>query len=281
MWSIVDKRVVITGGNSGIGYETARELSRRGALVTLVVRNRERGEVAAQSIGAECGREPELVVGDLSSGESLGRVAEELLERYRSIDVLINNAGGYFAERRESADGLEYTFALNHMSYFRLTMQLLERLKASAPARIINVSSAAHRRARLDFDDLQNRRRYRGFSVYSQSKLANIYFTRTLSRRLSGSGVTVNALHPGFVRSRFGENNRGKGLVPIIFNLLSRLLAVDQAKGAETSVYLAAAPELSTVSGAYFADCRETKPRRQAFDDKAAERLWEISEKLA
>lgn len=281
MWNIADKRVVITGGNSGIGYETALELAKRGAGITLVVRSRERGRAAAQAIGGACGLEPDLVVGDLSSGESVSRVAAELLDRYPRIDVLINNAGGYFADRRESAEGLEYTFALNHMSYFRLTMQLLDRLEASSPARIINVSSAAHRRARLNFEDLQNRRRYRGFLVYSQSKLANIYFTRTLARRLQGSGVTVNALHPGFVRSRFGENNRGKGVVPILFNLLSRLMAVDPAKGAETSIYLAAAPELSQVSGAYFVNCREAEPWRQALDDEAAERLWEISERLA
>ena len=158
---------------------------------------------------------------------------------------------------------------------------LLPRLKASAPARIINVSSAAHRRARIDFDDLQNRRRYRGFLVYSQSKLANIYFTRALARRLEGTEVTVNALHPGFVRSRFGRNNRGKGLGPRLFNLLSALLAIDPEKGAATSVYLATADDLSARNGAYFANCAEAVPGRQALDEESAERLWRLSEELA
>ena len=166
------------------------------------------------------------------------------------------------------------------MGYFRLTLLLLERLRASAPARIINVASAAHRRAILNFDDLQNSKRYRGFLVYSQSKLANIYFTRVLARRLEGSGVTVNALHPGFVKSGFGSNNGGS-LGPLLLRGLAALVGISSVKGAETAIHLASSPEVEGISGGYFADCRQKAPAPQALDDATAERLWEISEELA
>lgn len=281
MWSIEGKRVIVTGGNGGIGYETARRLLADGALVTLLVRSLERGEAAAERMERETGRRPELVQGDLSRRESIASAAAEILERYPRIDVLINNAGAWFDERHESDDGLELTFALNHMGYFRLTSALLDRLKESRPSRIINVASAAHRRARLDFDDLQHARSYRSFMVYSESKLANIYFTRYLARRLKGSGVTVNALHPGFVDSGFGENNAGFRLGPLVLKILASLIAVSPVKGAETSIWLAESPAVEGVSGAYFSDCREVRPARRALDDEAAERLWEISEELA
>ena len=280
VWDIQGKRVIITGGNSGIGFETAKALSIQGAEITLLVRNRERGREAAARIAAASGRAPELVLADLAEKESLAAAADEILERYPRIDVLINNAGAYFGERRESSDGLEKTFALNHMGYFRLTLALLERLKASAPARIINVASAAHRRATLDLDDLQQQKRYRGFLVYSQSKLANIYFTRSLARRLEGSGITVNALHPGFVKSGFGSKNRGS-LGPLLLRALARLVGISPEKGAETPVYLASSPEAEGISGAYFADCRQKAPSSRALDESAAERLWAISEELA
>ena len=281
MWSIEGKRVIVTGGNGGIGYETARRLLADGALVTLLVRSLERGEAAAERMERETGRRPELVQGDLSRRESIASAAAEILERYPRIDVLINNAGAWFDERHESDDGLELTFALNHMGYFRLTSALLDRLKESRPSRIINVASAAHRRARLDFDDLQHARSYRSFMVYSESKLANIYFTRYLARRLKGSGVTVNALHPGFVDSGFGENNAGFRLGPLVLKILASLIAVSPVKGAETSIWLAESPVVEGVSGAYFSDCREVRPARRALDDEAAERLWETSEELA
>ena len=276
MRSVQDKRIVITGGSSGIGFETARSLCARGGRVSLVVRSRERGEAAAARIAAETGNPPELLIADLSERKSIASAAEELLSRYPRIDVLINNAGAYFDQRREASDGLEMTFALNHMSYFRLTTALLERIQASAPARIINVSSAAHRRARLNFNDLQHSEQYRGFMVYSESKLANIYFTRALARRLEGSGVTVNALQSGF-----GSNNKGFSPGPFILKLLASLIAVTPEKGAETSVYLAESPEVKGVSGAYFAGCRQVSPSPRALDDEAAERLWRISEELA
>jgi retinol dehydrogenase 12 len=279
--SVRDKRIVISGGSSGIGFETARALCARGARVCLIVRSRERGEAAAARIAEETGNPPDLVLGDLSEKDSTASAAAELLSRYPRIDVLINNAGAYFDERRETSDGLEMTFALNHMSYFRLSTALLERIKVSAPARIINVSSAAHRRARLDFDDLQHSGQYRGFMVYSESKLANIYFTRALARRLEGSRVTVNALHPGFVKSGFGSNNSGFRPGPFVLKLLASLIAVTPEKGAETSIFLAESPEVEGVTGAYFSGCRQVGPSPRALDDEAAERLWRISEELA
>jgi NAD(P)-dependent dehydrogenase (short-subunit alcohol dehydrogenase family) len=206
------------------------------------------------------------------------RVAREIAEAEPRIDVLINNAGAMFNARRTTEDGLELTFATNHMAYFVLTHGLRERLVASAPARVINTASDAHRGARLDFDDLQSTRGYSGFKVYGRSKLCNILYTRELARRMSGTGVTANCLHPGFVATRFGDQSGG--LFAHVVRL-AKVLAISPERGAETIVHLAASEAVANVSGAYFYQCRVTSPTREAQDNAAAEKLWLESARLA
>jgi len=206
------------------------------------------------------------------------RAAKEIAAAEPRVDVLINNAGALFSHRTVTEDGLELTFATNHMSYFVLTDGLRERLLASAPARVINTSSDAHRRATIDFSDLQSERGYGGFKVYGRSKLLNILYTRELARRLAGTGVTANSLHPGFVATRFGDESGG------LFSYFIRAakgLAISPEKGAETIVYLASSPDVADVSGQYFYKCRPATPTRQAQDDEAAKRLWQESARLA
>jgi len=205
-------------------------------------------------------------------------VAAGIAQSEPRVDVLINNAGAIFNTRQVTEDGLELTFATNHMSYFVMTHGLRERLAASAPARIVNTSSRAHRRARIDFNDLQSARDYNGFMVYSRSKLLNILFTRELARRLSGTGVTANALHPGFVASRFGNQSGGWFSFAIRF---WQNFAITPEEGAETIVYLASSPEVADVTGKYFYKCRAASPTSAAQDDSAAARLWAETAKLA
>jgi NAD(P)-dependent dehydrogenase (short-subunit alcohol dehydrogenase family) len=208
------------------------------------------------------------------------RLGAELRETYPRIDVLVNNAGAVFRQREVTEDGLERTFALNHMAYFLLTHLLRERLVASAPARVVSVASRAHQQASgLDLDDLNFERGYGGWTAYCRSKLANILFTRELARRLAGTGVTANCLHPGFVASRFGDNNRGAFRWGI--GLAKRLFAISEARGAETVVYLASDPRVAGTTGGYFADSAPATPTHAAQDDATAARLWEISVKLA
>jgi NAD(P)-dependent dehydrogenase (short-subunit alcohol dehydrogenase family) len=276
------KVCMVTGANSGIGKVTALELARRGATVVMVCRSRERGEAAQQEILAESGNDQvDLLLADLSSMASARSMVDEFKGKYDHLDVLVNNAGALFSERKESADGLEMTFALNHMGYFVPTVLLLDTLKASAPTRIINVSSGAHRSGRIDFNDLQSQRRYSSFPVYAKSKLENVLFTVELARRLEGSGVTVNALHPGFVRTNFGGNTVGGGIVTFLFRLLVKLIAITPEQGAETSIYLATSPEVEGVTGKYFAKKKIVEPARQAKDVGSARRLWEESKRLA
>jgi NAD(P)-dependent dehydrogenase (short-subunit alcohol dehydrogenase family) len=218
------------------------------------------------------------LVADLSVQAEVRKVAAEFLNSERPLHILLNNAGAIFPKRTESIDGIEMTFALNHLGYFLLTELLLERLRESGSARIVNVASAAHRAAShgIDFDDLEGRRRYAPFGAYGQSKLANILFTRELARRLRGSGVTVNCVHPGFVATRFAHANA-------IYNVAMALMRPFQrsiAKGSRTSIYLCASPEVATVSGEYFADCKIAKPTSHGRDDAAARKLWDISERM-
>src|SRR5216684_3091903 len=216
---------------------------------------------------------------DLSLIADTKRVAAEIAAAEPRIDVLINNAGAMFGRRRVTADGLELTFATNHMSYFLLTHGLRERLLASAPARVVNTSSAAHRRAGLDFEDLQSTRDYRGFTAYSRSKLCNILYTRELARRSAGTGVTANCLHPGFVATRFGDASGG--LFSYVVRASKQVFAISSDKGAETLVYLASSPEVATISGGYFYQCQLATPTRAAQDDAAARRLWAETARLA
>jgi len=274
------KVCVITGATSGIGLIAAERLAAEGARVVLVGRDKARGEAALARIGARVpGARLAIHYADLSLLAEMERAAAAIAAAEPRVDVLINNAGAMFTRRGVTADGLERTFALNHMAYFVLSNRLRERLSAAAPARIVSVASEAHRGNTLDFADLQSERNYRGFTVYGRSKLANILFTRELARRLAGTGVTANCLHPGFVATRFGDNNGG--LVRLGIGIAKNFFAIAPEKGAETIVYLARSPEVAGSTGGYFAKSRPATPSMAAQDDAAAKRLWEESAKLA
>jgi NAD(P)-dependent dehydrogenase (short-subunit alcohol dehydrogenase family) len=273
--------IVLTGATSGIGRATALGLAELGSRLILVGRDAGRAEETRTAIREATGRDDvEVVLGDFASQTELRRVADEILARTEAIHVLLNNAGVTLLKRTTTPDGLETTFAVNHLAYFLLTGLLLPRLLAAAPdARIVNVASDAHQafRGELDFDDLQSEREYKGMRVYGRSKTANILFTTELARRLAGRGVTVNALHPGAVATRLG---RGHG--PLL-DLVQRgigLFMKSPAQGAQTSLYLATSPDVAGVTGRYFAKRREKQPAPYATDETAARRLWEVSERL-
>ncbi len=274
------KVCVITGATSGIGLVAAERLAAKGARLVLVGRDKARGEAALARIRQRApGAQLAIHYADLSLLAEMERLAAAIAAAEPRIDVLINNAGAMFSRRSVTADGLERTFALNHMAYFVLSNRLRDRLAAASPARIVSVASEAHRGNTLDFDDLQSTRNYRAFTVYGRSKLANILFTRELARRLAGTGVIANCLHPGFVATRFGDNNGG--LFRLGVGIAKNLFAIAPEQGAETIVHLAAAPEAAGVSGGYFAKSRPATPSAAAQDDSAAKRLWEASEKIA
>ena len=270
--------VVVTGGTGGIGRATALGLARLGARVAITGRDTERAEAAAKEIRAASGGNVDVFVADLSSQAEVRRLAGEVLEAYPHLDVLVNNVGGYWNTRHVTADGLEHTFALNHLAPFLLTHMLLDRLKNGGPARVVTVSSNAQAMGRMDFDDLQGERSYSGARAYNQSKLANVMFTYELARKLQGSAVTANALHPGVVRTAFGaEDPRGiqRVLVP-----LARPFMKTPAQGAATSIYLASAPDLEPSTGGYFADCRPKRSSKLSYDEAASARLWQVSSSL-
>ena len=276
------KTVIITGGNSGIGLETAVGLAGAGATTIITARDADRAKAAVADIRARSGNEDvDAVLFDLASLGSTRKGAAELLDRCERIDVLVNNAGVVLSDRRESEDGLEMTFAVNHLGPFLLTELLLDRIRASAPARIVNVSSTAHRGARggLDFDDLQSRKNYRGMQVYSASKLANILFTIELARRLEGTGVTVNSLHPGTVATGYARDGDASGLLAFGVKIIKPFILTAE-KGAQTSIYLASSPDVAGVTGQYFVKCRARPTSAAAKDVAAATRLWEESERL-
>ncbi len=277
------KTVIITGGNSGIGLETGVALAKAGASVVITARDPGRGKRAVEDIKDRAGSDSvELVVFDLASLASVRSGAAELLDLCPRIDVLVNNAGLVLTERRETEDGYETTFAVNHLGPFLLTILLLDRIKESAPARIVNVASTAHKGAGkgLDFDDLQNTGRYRQMRVYAQSKLANILFTTELARRLEGTGVTANSLHPGTVRTGYGRDGDTTGLLGLGIKLAARFF-ISPEKGADTSIYLASSPDVAGVSGKYFVKRTVRQPSKAAQDVDAARRLWDVSEQLA
>jgi NAD(P)-dependent dehydrogenase (short-subunit alcohol dehydrogenase family) len=275
---MTSKTCLVTGGSAGIGLVTARELVRGGANVTIVGRDPARGEAAVAAIRTATGSNAvDFVAADLSDQSQLRMFARAFRERRPKLDVLVNNAGGLFGRRQLSVDGIEMTFALNHLNYFLLSRLLLPSLLAAAPSRIVNVASEAHRGATLDFDDLQGEMQYGGWLAYKRSKLANLMFTYELSRRLAGRSVTVNALHPGFTATDMGVRY---GFVPSPLWWLSKLAAVSPEKGAATSIYLASAPEVAEVSGQYFVDCRPARSSAASHDREAAQRLWDISANL-
>ena len=273
------KTVVITGGTSGIGEVAALELAQMGARIVLVAREKSRAEATLARLRK---RGPELAhtahYADLTRLAEMKRVAAQIAAVEPRIDVLINNAGAMFGARRITQDGIERTFALNHMAYFVVTQGLRARLAGAGDARIVNTASDAHRGATLDFGDLQSEQGSGAMQAYGRSKLCNILFTRELARRLHGSGITANCLHPGFVATRFGDQSGG-----LISHMvwLAKFLAISPAEGARTIVHLASSPEVAGISGKYFYKCRATTPSPAAQDDQAALLLWERSAKLA
>jgi NAD(P)-dependent dehydrogenase (short-subunit alcohol dehydrogenase family) len=271
------KVALVTGGTSGIGKATAMALSAMGADVVVVGRDRERGERAAAEIRAQTGGRVDLALADLSSQAEVRALAEEFKRRYDRLDVLVNNAGLVQSTRTETADGLESTFAINHLAPFLLTNLLLDMLKQSAPSRVVTVSSEAERWGNIDFEDLQSKKKYRGFPVYGMTKLANIMFTYELAERLKGTGVTATCMHPGAVNTRFGTNNRGP--MTILFRAFKPFMRTPE-QGADTVIWLAASPDVEGVSGRYYSDRKPLEPKKIANDPAARRRLWEESERL-
>ncbi len=277
------KICVVTGATSGIGAESARQLAEMGARVVLVGRNQEKLERTVEAIRVQFPEAClEKALADLSRQADIRRLAENLNEQLPRIDVLLNNAGAMFTKRQESADGIELTFALNHLAYFLLTNLLWDRLIASAPSRVVNVSSDAHKAApdhskylrELTFEAIQLRDDYGSFRAYALSKRANILFSRELAARLTGTGVTANSLHPGVVATNFFANN---GPVSRVLRGVFDLFSIPVEQGAQTPVYLASSPEAEGITGRYFAKCAEAKPTISAQDPEAARRLWDLS----
>jgi retinol dehydrogenase-14 len=273
-----EKVCLITGATSGIGKATAMGLANMGASVVMVGRDRGRGEAAMAEVKEKSGNASvDLMLADVSSQEEIRRLADEFKEAYPRLDVLINNAGVFVSKRITTADGIEMTFAVNHLAYFLLTNLLLDVLKASAPSRIVNVSSGDHSNGTIDFDDLQGEKGYKGAKAYSQSKLANVLFTYELARRFEGTGVTANCLHPGVVRTNFGSGVSG------VFGFMVRALRplmISPEKGAETSIYLASSQEVEGLSGRYFVKKAEARSSDVSYDERLARRLWEVSAEL-
>jgi NAD(P)-dependent dehydrogenase (short-subunit alcohol dehydrogenase family) len=280
-WTVKGRTVLITGGNSGIGKATATALARHGANVVITSRDEGAGERAAADIAEQAGTSVEVLPLDLASFASIRSCAAAVSARFEDLAVLIDNAGVFIGRRRLTAEGFEMTFGVNHLGHFLLTCLLFDRLQASAPSRIITVSSGAHHRAAagLDMGDLNvDRRRYRAVRAYSDSKLANVLFTRELARRLDGTGVTAYVLHPGVVATRMAQD--GDTRVAGYFWKLAKPFQISPTAGATTSVYLATEPEIESHSGDYFSESRPAPVSRAAGDDATARRLWELSEAM-
>jgi retinol dehydrogenase-14 len=273
------KTILVTGGTGGIGRAAATALASMGARVGITGRDRERAELAAAAIIRESGNPAvDFFVADMSSHVEVRRLADEVLATYPRLDVLLNNVGAFWAHRHVTADGLERTFALNHLAPFLLTNLLLDRLKTSVPARVVTVSSGAQSMGKIDFDDLMGERDYSGSRAYDQSKLANVMFTYELARRLEGSGVTANALHPGVTNTGFSSEDPLRVMRPLV--ALMRPFMRSPERGAETAVYLASSPEVEGVSGRYFADRKPKKTQASSYDTAITARLWQVSADL-
>ncbi len=276
------KVCLVTGANQGIGKETAIGLAKLGATVVMTARDQAKGAAALAEIKQRSGNDTvTLMPVDFGSFDSIRRFAADFQATHPQLHVLVNNAGAYNAARTVTKDGFETTFGVNHLGYFLTTKLLLDTLKASAPSRIVSVSSAAHSRAKINFDDLQGEQSYGGFGAYGQSKLANVLFTYELARRLEGSGVTANCLHPGVVRTGFATNNSGfiGGLV-VVFQTIGKPFLLTPEKGALTSIYLASSSEVEGVTGKYFAKSHEAESNAISHDKDVARRLWDLSEQM-
>ena len=276
----MQRTIMVTGATSGIGKETARELAIRGAQVAVVGRNESKAEATVTAIREVTGNDKvDYLLADFASLEDVRRLAGQFKQRYGRLDVLVNNAGAMFFRRQESVDGYEMTFAVNHLAPFLLTNLLLETMQTSAPARIVTVASDAHDGATMEFDNLQFEKDYSGMKAYGRSKLANILFSYELARRLEGSAVTSNAMHPGFVSTGMGSNNLPRWLAGVLPRV-TRPFARDVARGAETVVYLVDSSQVETVSGLYFMDKQPIKSSPITYDEALARQLWQISAEM-
>jgi len=273
-----NKTILITGASAGIGLQSAIGLAKLGAKIVMVGRNEQRTAQAVELVKSQTGNQSvSYLLADLSSLQEVRRLAQEFKDKYKNLDVLLNNAGAIFLRRKVSVDGYEMSLALNHLNYFLLTDLLLDILKSGSAGRVVNVSSRAHYRGHVDFDNLQNQHGYNGMRAYSMSKLMNVLFTYELARRLQGTNITANCLHPGFVASNFAGNNGW--WVRWGIKLMSGRISVDE--GSKCSIYLASSPEVEGVTGKYFNyDLKETRSSDESYDQAMASRLWDVSEKL-
>ena len=277
--NLENKVCLITGATNGIGEESAKELSKMGAEIVFVARNEEKGKKLKEELFRASGREATMILANLSSQAEVRRAAEEFLALDKPLDILLNNAGIMNRERRETVDGLEEVFSVNHLAYFTFTLILAEKLKQTKESRVVNVASGAHQFVKdMNFDDLQSEQAYKPMQVYGQSKLANILFTKALSEKLSNYDVTVNCLHPGFVSTGIGSNNNKTLWTFLMF--LAKPFARKTDKGAETSIYLCCSPDVKDLSGEYFVDCKIEKISAAAKSAEQAAKLWEISSEI-
>ena len=273
------KVCLVTGATDGIGKISARVLAEKGAKVIIVGRNPEKSATVLAELKSSSGNENiDLLMADLAVMQEVYDLAEQVISHYDRLDILLNNAGGYFAKHELTSDGLERTFALNHMSYFLLTNKLMELLKSSAPARIVNVSSDAHYGVDMDFENLNGEQEYKAWKAYQKSKLANVLFTYELLKKVPGN-ITVNCLHPGFVSTNFGHNNGG--FFGPVLKIAQRISAIDPEEGAKTSIFLCSAPEVKGVSGKYFYKCQPKTSSRESRNMDTGKRLWQISSDIA
>ena len=279
MTNMNGKVCLVTGATDGIGKVSARVLAELGAKVIIVGRNPEKSAIVLAELRSISGNENiDLLMADLAVMQEVRDLAEQVISRYDRIDVLLNNAGGYFTKHEITSDGLEMTFALNHMSYFLLTNKLMELLKYSAPARIVNVSSDAHYSVDIEFENLNGEQEYKAWKAYQKSKLANVLFTYELLKKVPGN-ITVNCLHPGFVATNFGHNNGG--FFGPVLKIAQRISAIDPEEGAKTSIFLCSAPEVKGVSGKYFYKCQPKTSSRESRNMDTGKRLWQISSDIA
>ena len=276
--NLENKVCLITGATNGIGEEAAKELNKMGAEIVFVARNEEKGEQLKAELKEATGKEPTMILANLSSQAEVKSAAEKFLSMEKPLDILLNNAGIMNRERSITEDGLEEVFSVNHLAYFTFTLMLIDKLKSTEGSRVVNVASGAHQFVKeMNFGDLQSEKVFKPMQVYGQSKLANILFTKSLANKLADHGVTVNCLHPGFVSTGIGSNN--KGIWNILMSL-ARPFARKTDKGAETSVYLCSSPEVKDISGEYFVDCKIEKVSDAAKSSDQADKLWEISSEL-